>query len=94
MLSFTGIADRNARFVEKIQLIDVEYWRMFVEQFRSNVDDEDLGWRCEYFGKMMRGASVTYSYTNNEELYRVLTNAAEDMLTAQDDLGRFSTYSV
>ena len=94
MLSFTGIADRNARFVEKIQLMDVEYWRMFVEQFRSNVDDEDLGWRCEYFGKMMRGASMTYSYTNNEELYRVLTNAAEDMLTAQDDLGRFSTYSV
>lgn len=94
MLSFKGISDRNARFVEKMQLMDEEYWRLFVEQFRSNVDDEDLGWRCEYFGKMMRGASVTYSYTNNEELYRVLTNAAEDMLTAQDDLGRFSTYSV
>ena len=94
MLSFKGISDRNARFVEKMQLMDEEYWRLFVEQFRSNVDDEDLGWRCEYFGKMMRGASVTYSYTNNEELYRVLTNAAEDMLTAQDDLGRLSTYSV
>ena len=94
MLSFKGISDRNARFVEKKQLMDEEYWRLFVEQFRSYLDDEDLGWRCEYFGKMMRGASVTYSYTNNEELYRVLTNAAEDMLTAQDDLGRFSTYSV
>ena len=70
-----------------------EYWRLFVEQYRSNVDDADAGWRCEYFGKMMRGASLTYQYTQNEELYNVLTECAEDMLTTQQASGRFSTYS-
>ncbi len=93
MLKFAGVFDRFARFIEENQLLNREYWRLFVEQYRSDVDDHDLGWRCEYFGKMMRGASLTYQYTQNEELYQILTEAAEDMLTAQRENGRFSTYS-
>lgn len=93
MLKFKGLFDRYARFIEEKQLLNREYWRLFVEQYRSNVDDRDLGWRCEYFGKMMRGASLTYQYTQNEELYNILTDCAEDMLTAQQENGRFSTYS-
>lgn len=94
MNRLNGIADKNARFVEHKQLMDREYWRLFVDQFKKSTDDADNGWRCEYFGKMMRGASVTYSYTGNEELYSVLTDAAKDMLSAQDCLGRFSSYSL
>ena len=94
MQKYNGIFDRYARFIEEKQLLNREYWRLFVEQYRSNVDDHDLGWRCEYFGKMMRGASLTYQYTQNEELYNVLTECAEDMLTTQQESGRFSTYSV
>lgn len=93
MQKYNGVFDRYARFVEEKQLLNRELWRLFVEQYRSNVDDHDLGWRCEYFGKMMRGASLTYRYTQNEELYNVLTECAEDMLTAQQESGRFSTYS-
>lgn len=93
MQKYNGIFDRYARFIEEKQLLNREYWRLFVEQYRSNVDDHDLGWRCEYFGKMMRGASLTYQYTKNEELYNVLTECAEDMLTTQQESGRFSTYS-
>lgn len=93
MQKYNGIFDRYARFIEEKQLLNREYWRLFVEQYRSNVDDHDLGWRCEYFGKMMRGASLTYQYTQNEELYNVLTECAEDMLTTQQESGRFSTYS-
>lgn len=94
MNKFFGIQDRNARFVEENQLLLGEYWKLFVKQFKGTPDDHDDGWRCEYFGKMMRGASITYKYTQNEELYHLLTETAEDMLTAQDGLGRFSTYSI
>ncbi len=94
MNKLNGIADKNARFVEHKQLMDREYWRLFVDQFKRPSDDADNGWRCEYFGKMMRGASVTYAYTGNEELYSILTEAARDMLSAQDSLGRFSSYSL
>ncbi len=94
MNKLNGIADKNARFVEEKQLMDSEYWRLFVEPFRTHADDADDGWRCEYFGKMMRGAVMTYAYTGNETLYSVLTDAAKDLLSAQDALGRFSTYSL
>lgn len=91
---FSGIMDRHARFVEKHQLLSEEDWTLFVRQFATAPDDCDRGWRGEYFGKMMRGACMTYQYTKNEELYRVLTKAAEAMLETQDTLGRFSTYSL
>ena len=42
----------------------------------------------------MRGACFTYMYTKSETLYGVLEASARDMLTAQDSLGRFTTYSV
>lgn len=89
-----GIADKAARFVEEKQLMKAENWKLFVDLFNGTPDDKDDGWRCEYFGKMMRGASVTYGYTKSEELYSLLTETAERMLKTQDDLGRFSTYSV
>ena len=40
------------------------------------------------------GASLTYRATKNEKLYSVLVGTVKDMLTAEDKLGRFSTYSV
>ena len=93
-VSFTGAMDQYARFIEENQLLLEEDWYLFVNQFRSGVDDADAGWRGEYFGKMMRGAAMTYRYTKNEKLYDLLTKIAEEMLTTQDDLGRFSSYSV
>ena len=93
-VSFTGVMDQYARFIEENQLLLEEDWHLFVNQFRSGVDDADAGWRGEYFGKMMRGAAMTYRYTKNEKLYDLLTKIAEEMLTTQDDLGRFSSYSV
>lgn len=92
--AFSGEMDRRARFVEREQLLDREAWMLFVEQFRTHSDDADMGWRGEYFGKMMRGAAMNYQYTRNEGLYALLTEVAEQMLQAQDGLGRFSTYTV
>ncbi len=91
---YKGSADRAARLVQDEFLLCADTWRMFVEQYRSNVDDENLGWRCEYWGKMMRGSVFTYEYTKDDCLYDVLTDAVVDMLSAQQPSGRFSTYSV
>jgi len=91
---FYGVMDRQARFIEENQLLFKPDWELFVKQFRDHSDDADKGWRGEYFGKMMRGASMTYQYTKNEALYGLLTELVLEMLDTQDDEGRFSTYSV
>ena len=87
--------------LRKIQLEDASLWAKFADLFRHpGVDDADSGWRCEYWGKMMRGACYTYAAlpaSADEEknrLYAVLEGTVRDLLTAQDGLGRFSTYSV
>ena len=92
-IAFEGVMDAQARFVEEKQLLDKSDWMLFIEQFRTHADDHDIGWRGEYFGKMMRGAAMTYQYTKNEALYALLAEVAEQMLEAQDGEGRFSSYS-
>ena len=91
---FTGALMDSIRYIEKIQLLDADLWKLFVNQFRQgSVDDSDRGWRCEYWGKMMRGGCFTYQTTRDPALYQALEATVRDMLTAQDALGRFSTYS-
>jgi len=90
---FSGVMHRHAAFIQTHQLLCAEDWKLFVEQFRIAPDDADLGWRGEYFGKMMRGACMTWQYTGDEALYHLLQENAEAMLATQDELGRFSTYS-
>jgi hypothetical protein len=41
----------------------------------------------------MRGACYAYMYTHDEELYDILTWAAEEIIKTQDDFGRISTYT-
>lgn len=92
-----GYVDGAIRFIEEYQLIDPPQWKKFVDQFRDTdpkADDANVGWRGEYWGKMMRGACFTYKYTQNPELYSVLAETVRDMMTTQDELGRISSYSV
>lgn len=91
---FDGILDKNLKFIQKIQLKDINAWKNFVNQFRINPDDVDAGWRGEFWGKMMRGACFVYSYSKDKELYNLLKETVNDIISAQDDLGRISTYSV
>ena len=93
--SFDDRLSLELKRLTDIQLLDTKVWHLFVEQFRHpGVDDADSGWRCEYWGKMMRGACFTYRVTGDEALYAVLEETVREMLTAEDPLGRFSTYSV
>ena len=91
---FYGMTDENIQFIEKVQLKDRELWKKLVSFFGTDIDDDDKGWRCEYWGKIMRGGAWVYSYTRDNELYAVLEETVRELLTRQDEQGRFSTYSI
>lgn len=85
------------KIIEKISIEQLKiksYWKNFVDVYRTREDINDDGWRGEFFGKMMRGSALIYQYSKDKELYQVLEEAVRDMLTTQDELGRFSTYTV
>lgn len=93
-VQYSGLIEKANSFMLKEQLLDEYLWRLFVQQFREKKDGEKGWWRGEFFGKMMRGACLTYQYTHSEKLYSVINDAVNDFLTVQDELGRFSTYTV
>ena len=94
---FHDTLSEEADALRKIQLLDAPLWAKFVSLFRFPSDDADAGWRCEYWGKMMRGACFTLASLpageETDELYAVLEITVRDLLTTQDGLGRISTYS-
>lgn len=89
-----GYGGKMIDFTIENQLLDAEKWTLFVEQFRLQLDSENRGWRGEYWGKMMRGASLTYRASKNEKLYAVLVETVKDMMSAQESSGRISSYSL
>ncbi len=91
--AFKGVIDESICYIERIQLLKPELWKRFVNQYRTEADS-DGGWRGEYWGKMMRGATFVYSYTQNKDLYDILHKTVEDMMASADSLGRISTYPV
>jgi len=91
-MKLNGIADFAANFFQEKQLKEVKLWKSFVDVFRSQPDGENAGWRGEYWGKMMRGATLVYKYTRDEELYQVLTDSVRDMITVAEEDGRVSSF--
>ena len=89
--AFEGFVDKNIRYIEDFQLLDENLWARFVQQFREDAD-YDAGWRGEYWGKMMRGAAMTYAYTKNHKLYKILKKTVNDMIESADSDGRISSY--
>ena len=88
--TYSGRIEESFRFIEEKQLLKREVWARFVNQFR--IQEDTWKWRGEYWGKMMRGACFVYSSTRNPELYDVLRESMEDMLTCQEENGRISSY--
>ncbi len=91
---YGDILNTHIGFIETLQLMDTGLWDIITKIFSTDIDDSDNGWRCEFWGNLMCGACLIYEYTKREHLYEVLTEAVKDMLKKQDDLGRFSTYSI
>ena len=88
---FAGYVNKMINYIENYQLLDKNLWKRFVEQFKIDAD-ADGGWRGEYWGKMMRGAALTYSYTRNPKLYKILSETVRDMINVGYEFGRISTY--
>jgi len=93
-MKLNGILADSVKFIERNQLCEVELWKKFVNQYRIQIDGEKGIWRCEYWGKMMRGACMILSYTKDDGIYRIIEDSVRDMLTTQEDNGRFSTYTL
>jgi len=90
---WNGIIDKSVRFIEETQLLRTDLWCRFVQQFKEDADYEG-GWRGEYWGKMMRGACFVYAYSKNPQLYDVLQQSIKDILSAQEENGRISSYGI
>lgn len=86
-----GYAGQMIEFTISNQLTDGETWKLFVDQFRLHSDD-DNDWRGEYWGKMLRGAALTYRATKNERVYAAMRETVLDMISAQEQNGRLSSY--
>lgn len=92
-LHLQGKTEWAVRFLEERQLLNRDLWRKFVDVYKQQPDHENLGWRGEFWGKMMRGGALVCAYSRNEALYQVLTETVEDMLTAAEEDGRVSSYA-
>ncbi len=73
------------------QYLDDATWTLHVDQFRYKTDT-DNGWRGEFWGKMMRGAALTYRATKNKALYDAMSKTVEDLLSTAEASGRISSY--
>lgn len=91
---YSGFPQKVVDFISAVQLKNKELWEKCFNVFGTDIDVQDKGWRGEYWGKMMRGACLTYAYTNDEELYNTLLCAVEGLLSKQEQSGRISAYDI
>lgn len=93
-VNLSGVFGEMLDFVKREQLLNTDLWKKFAEEYRVKQDSDDRGWRGEFWGKMMRGASLVCDATKDEELYAVLESSVREILTLPDENGRISTYTV
>lgn len=91
---YGGVMNKMADFIKVNQLMDENLWQSFYIPFEFKQDASDNAWRCEFWGKMMRGAALVYRYAEDEELYLILKESVEKILGFQDEAGRISSYTV
>ena len=97
LIKFEGVLEEAVQFTVRNQTLDTGLWKKFVEVFRMHGDgigDTWVSWRSEYWGKMMRGACMVLKYTHDDGVYRILEASVRDLLSAADEFGRISGYSV
>ncbi len=96
-MNFESSLAETVRFIERNQICDVRLWQKIVTVFREHGDGDGniwISWRSEFWGKMMRGASMVVKYTQDDGMYAILEMSVRDILTTEDEYGRISGYSV
>ena len=89
-MKLEGSLAESVRFLERNQICEVGLWQKFVNVFRNHADGSGniwISWRSEFWGKMMRGASMVVKYTKDKGMYDILEGTVRDILTAEDELG-------
>lgn len=93
-----GYAGRlSARFFEERVLSDEAFNVIFKEAedaFRNKLDDQTIigYWQGEFWGKLMISAARVCRYTGSERLRTFLRQAAQTMLSFQEEDGYIGTY--
>lgn len=64
-------------------------WKALVDVFRTRL--ETTSWRCEFWGKLIRGAILMAYTTGDQELTEILRETIYDMISTQDPNGCIST---
>ncbi|OQA85407.1 MAG: Non-reducing end beta-L-arabinofuranosidase [Lentisphaerae bacterium ADurb.Bin242] len=62
-----------------------------VRPFRLR-DENDNGWRCEFWGKVVRSAIRSWRCTRDPELLRIIRETVDDLCSTQTPDGCISTY--
>lgn len=91
-VKINGVMNDYLDFVNEQQLKDRATWKRYTDAFLTKADNGDRRWRGEFWGKQMRGAVMVYMVNRDGELYEILTESVNDLLAAQDENGRISTY--
>ena len=93
-VQFNGLTHQTMLSMQETYAKDALLWKLLVKPFREHPDGDRRYWKGEFWGKYMRGCALICAYTQDDGLYAVLEETVRDMLSTQDELGRFSSYAV
>lgn len=77
----------NTCIEHRVKSQDVDH---LIEPFKHR--DEDHLWQSEFLGKWLLGAIASYNYTKDKELYNLITNSVEKLMSTQTDDGYIGNY--
>lgn len=89
-LSLLGALGNAGSLVMKNYLKETSF-KDLVDVFRTRTEN-DNGWRCEFWGKILRGAILLNSFVNDAEMEKIIDETIADILTTQDEKGCISSY--
>ena len=85
------IADSICAYLTASQVGDEALWAKLTDQYKYRTDGKGQ-YKGEYWGKIMRGATLIYRHTHDQRLYTVLEKTVCDILSLCTDEG-LSSYS-
>lgn len=81
----------NAGYTVKENYLKKTNFKVLADIFKSRTEDDDL-WRCEFWGKILRGGILLNHFQKDPELERIIGETIEDLLASQTPDGCISSY--
>ena len=89
-VSLHGVLGDNLKLSVKNRLKKVDYAHL-VEPFRLR-NERDGRWRCEFWGKIVRSAILSWRDQPDDGLLTIIKNTVKDIISTQSSDGCISTY--